>query len=174
MLSAGIISGLTWDGGSLWQTRLDENWIQRLNPNSQDIDQTIAVAGYGRIADVTWDGRTMWAISQQEGKLVAFQPESGDAKLTFEAPPASTGLSYHNDSLWLCHASEMTYNPQTDSFDWQSEDHHYYLSQINSVNGKLLSRVELNFLPMGIEWIADQVILSSAATGQLFVGELNS
>lgn len=172
LLCAGIISGLTYDGHSLWQTRLDENWIQRLNPTKLDIDETVNIDGYGRLSDLTWDGQHLWVISQSEGRLLAVNPENAQVVSTFQVPAATTAVAYKNGGLWISYAHQMEYHPDTDSFEWIGEERHFYLAQINPINEMGMTRYALDFIPMGIEWVGQRLWVAHPATATLHEGQL--
>lgn len=172
ILSAGVVSGLTWDGQSLWQTRLDENWLQRLNPAKHDIDQTVKIAGYNRLTDLSWDGEQLWVLSQNIGRLLKVDSKTGRVIITFPIPEASTAISCHEGSLWITYPDPMKYQAETDSFDWVSEERHFFLAQVDWTSGKEKGRIELSYLPMGAEWVDQRIWLSHPAAGNLYECEL--
>lgn len=172
ILSAGVISGLTWDGRSLWQTRLDESWLQRLNPAKNDIDQTVQIAGYNRLSDLSWDGELLWVLSQETGRLLKVNGETGQVLRSFSVPEASTTVSYLEGSLWITYPDPMRYQADTDSFDWVGEERHFYLAQIDASSGMERERIELNYLPMGAEWVNRRIWLAHPAAGNIYECEL--
>ena len=63
--------GLTWDGHSLWQSLFDQEMIRRINPQTNDFDETIILEGRGWLSGVAWDGRRLWVVAQQNGLLLS-------------------------------------------------------------------------------------------------------
>lgn len=171
----GVVSGLAWDGKYLWQTRMDEDWIQRINPQSLDFDRTLSVekGDRKRLTDIAWDGQHIWVVSQILNHILAIDPEDGSERRSFRSPVASTGLSYYDSSLWVSFAHEMEYDSERDGFDWISSTKQFFISQIDLSDGQILAQYSLDFLPTGLAWNEGQLWLSNSNNGALYVGELS-
>ena len=172
LLCPGVISGLAWDGDSLWQSRMDEDWLQQINPISLDFDVTVPVEGYGRLVDLAWDGQQLWVASQRASKLLAVNTETGEVKRSLPMVTASAGLTFGNGALWLGHAYQMQFDSQSSSFEWIGDERHYYLLQLNPNDGQEIARFELDFLPMGLDWVGEYLWLTHAGTGEIRIYHL--
>ena len=172
LLCPGVVSGLAWDGQFLWQTRIDEDWIQRINPESLDFDLTLPISAASRLTDVTWDGGQIWVTSQTQGKLVAIDPVTGQERNSIKTPLATTGLDYYNGQLWISYAHEMEYNPKTDSFAWISDEQQFLLGQIDPKNGRMSAQYRLDFLPAGLAWHDKFLWLSNSNNGTIVICDL--
>jgi len=182
-------AGMAWDGHNLWLNdyesgtlyQLDTDsgkatksilWLQRLNPANHDIDQTVEIAGYNRLTDLSWDGEQLWVLSQNTGRLLKVDSKTGRVIITFPIPEASTAISCHEGSLWITYPDPMKYQAETDSFDWVSEERHFFLAQVDLTSGKEKGRIELSYLPMGAEWVDRRIWLAHPAAGNLYECEL--
>lgn len=165
LVCPGVISGLTHDGERLWQSRLDEDWLQVINPQTLDFDRTLPLHETGRLTDLTWDGKHLWVISQKKGKLLTVDPVSEQITKTFTIPEATTGITFKEEFLWISYARDMRYNARTDSFEWDNEESSYYIARVDPQNGQLQSEYPIIFLPVGITWVENELWLSSASTG---------
>lgn len=167
LLCPGVVSGLTFDGFKLWQTRLDEDWLQVINPQTLDFDQTIPLMGTGRLTDLTWDGTQLWIISQKQGKIFALDLPTKRSIKSITIPEATTGVTYREGYLWISYAHEMRYDPKSDSFEWKVTEPSYYIAKVDPRDGKQVVKYQVDFLPVGIVWVEDRLWLSSAITGTL-------
>jgi hypothetical protein len=168
----GVVSGLAWDGEFLWQTRMDEDWVQRINPELLDFDLTLSISTGERLTDVTWDGVQLWVTSQTKGKLLAIDPATGQERGSIKIPLATTALAYDEDKLWISYAHEMEYDSKTDSFAWIGSEKRFYLGQIDPQNGQMSARYRLDFLPTGLAWKDGQLWLSNSHNGTIMICEL--
>jgi outer membrane protein assembly factor BamB len=173
MLCAGVISGLGWDGQALWQSRFDESWLQRINRDTHDIDQTIEIKDHSLLSGVAWDGSFIWVVSQNTGSLVAIDSETGHILRQLKIPIASGGLSFHHDALWLGVADTMIFNEQTQSFSWVSNEQSYAVVELSPFDGQEINRYSIEFLPLGITWIEDILWLTEPSKGKLHRGRLS-
>lgn len=178
LVCPGVISGLAWDGKRLWQSRLDENWLQCINPTRHDFDNTIPLTGYGRLVDLAWDGQQLWVSGveldeqQPAGALLALNPDDGQISARLPLTLANGGLAYHEGFLWLGYAGPMVYVPAEDSFAWSGTERQFGLRQIEPGSGRELAFVSLPFLPLGICWAGDDLWLVDARHNQLLRGRL--
>lgn len=172
LVCPGNLSGLAWDGRALWQSLHEAGWLRRINPETNDFDQTIVVHDYGWLSGLAWDGRHLWAVSQQKGRLVALDIESGDVVHTIPAPVAGGGVAYHDGSLWLGLAYPMTFDEQTEQFEWVGDEQHYAVLQLDPANGREIGRYPLDFLPMGLAWVNGELWLSHAGQRKLHRAQL--
>lgn len=168
----GNLSGLTWNGRDLWQSLHDGGTLRRINPETNDFDQTIMVHDHGWLSGVTWDGEKLWAVSQQHGKLFAIDPESGDVLRTLPAPVAAGDLAYKDDTLWLGYAHTMRFDPVYEQFEWESDEQHFFLAQIDPADGAILEKYPLDFVPMGLTWANDDLWLAHVASRTLHRAQL--
>lgn len=173
MLCAGVISGLGWDGHALWQSRFDESWLQRINHNTHDIDQTIDIAGHSHLTGVAWDGRHIWVVSQKTASLLAIERETGDVVQQLNIPAASGGLGFHHDALWLGVAETMAFDEQKQIFRWVTNEKRYAVIELNPKDGKEINRYTIEFLPLGLTWEEDSLWLTEPSKGRLHRGRLS-
>lgn len=167
LVCPGNLSGIAWDGRSLWQSLHDGGTLRRINPETNDFDQTIMVWEHGWLSGVAWDGEHLWAASQQHGKLFKLDRQSGDVLATIPAPVAGGGLDYHDGSLWLGIAYPMTFDPLYEQFNWEGEEQHFAILRLDPATGAEQARYDLDFVPMGLAWIGDNLWLSHVAERKL-------
>jgi hypothetical protein len=148
MLCAGVINGLGWDGQALWQSRFDESWLQRINQDTHDIDQTIEIRGHSLLSGVAWGGSFIWVVSQNMGSLLAIDRETGHILQQLNIPVASGGLSFNHDALWLGVAETMTFNERTQSFHWLSNEQSYAVFQNGVTELTSNIRTIIGWLPL--------------------------
>lgn len=170
IICPGVLSGVAWDGHGLWQALIDEGWLRNINPASHDYDRTIVIADHGRLAGVTWDGRQLWAVSQQQGALLAIDREQGVVTGRVDIPVAAGGLAYRAGHLWVGYPYPMAF--AGGQFDWLAEEHHFAVAEIDPGPGREVARYEVDFLPMGLAWVGDDLWLSSAARRQIYRARL--
>jgi len=168
LVCPGNLSGLTWDGRSLWQSLHDGGTLTRINPETNDFDQTIMVWEHGWLSGLAWDGEHLWAASQKNGKLFALDPENGDLIRTIPAPLAGGGLTWHDGSLWLGYAYPMVFNEQYNHFDWEGDEQHFAILQIDPADGREIAKFKLDFMPMGLAWANDTLWLTHAGERKLY------
>ena len=167
LVCPGNLSGLAWDGRSLWQSLHDGGTLRRINPDTNDFDQAIMVWEHGWLAGVAWDGTHLWTASQQHGKLFKLDPESGDVLATVPVPVAGGGLDFHDGSLWLGVAYPMRFDTRQQQFEWEGSEQRYAILRLDPATGTEQTRYHLDFLPMGLAWLGDQLWLSHVATRKL-------
>ncbi len=167
LVCPGNLSGVTWDGRSLWQSLHDGGTLRRINPETNDFDQTIMVWEHGWLAGVAWDGKYLWATSQQRGKLFQLDRDSGDVLNTLPVPVAGGGLAFHDGSLWLGIAYPMSFDSLYEQFNWESDEQKYAILRLDPSTGAEQARYDLNFLPMGLAWVGNDLWLSHVAERKL-------
>jgi len=167
LVCPGNLSGLAWDGRHLWQSLYDGGTLRRINPETNDFDQTIMVWEHGWLSGVAWDGEQLWALSQQHGKLFAIDQESGEVIRTIPAPAAGGGLDFHDGSLWTGFPYPMRFNQELEQFEWEEENQQFALVRLDPADGRELARYPLDFVPMGLAWVADTLWLSHLVAGEL-------
>lgn len=168
----GNLSGLAWDGHSLWQSLYDQAMVRRINPETNDFDQTITLSEYGWLSGVAWDGAQLWVLAQQSGRLLALEPESGVVRRQIETPVAGGDLDFRDGHLWLSVASPMQFDPVTEQFDWLDEEPAYALLKIDPAGGQIVERVVTDCLYSGVAWAADTLWLASAQDGRLIAASI--
>jgi len=173
LVCPGNLSGLAWNGRSLWQSLHDGGTLRRINPETNDFDQTIMVWEHGWLSGVAWDGAKLWTISQRNGKIFALDVESGDVLHTIPAPIAAGDLAWHDGSLWLGYAYPMFFNETYNHFDWEGDEQHYALLQLDSTNGDELARYALDFVPMGLTWANGELWMSHTGARKLYRATIN-
>jgi hypothetical protein len=167
----GTLSGVAWDGRSLWQVMHGDGHIRRINPESGDIDHTLAIEDQGWLSGIAWDGESLWVVSQQKGVLLALDAESGHVRRTLRAPVAAGGLTWHKGSLWLGYPEVMSFNEEYDAFEWQSEERRFRLARLDVATGEAKQMAELEFLPLGLAWVTGDLWLSHAGAARLYAGQ---
>ena len=172
VLCPGVPSGLAWDGQHLWQVVLDEGWVRAFNPASHDFDRTIVVEEAGRLAGATWDGHALWVVSQERGRLLALDPASETVTRTVEVPVAAGGLAYRDGMLWVAAPERMRFNARSHDFEWESGERGFRLIRLEASSGRETKRYPLDFLPLGLAWVGDELWLSNAGRGELYVGRV--
>ncbi len=172
LVCPGNLSGVTWDGRSLWQSLHDGGTLRRINPETNDFDQTIMVWEHGWLSGVAWDGAQLWTVSQQRGKLFKLDSESGDILETWDVPVAGGGLDYHDGSLWLGIAYPMHFDPVYHQFNWESDVQKYAILRLDPATGTEQARYDLDFVPMGLAWVGDDLWLSHVAARKLHKAQL--
>jgi streptogramin lyase len=170
ILCPGVVSGLAWDGQSLWQALMDEGWLRNINPQTHDFDRTIVVEAHGRLSGVTWDGQQLWVASQQNGQLLAIDRERENVRRTLDIPVAVGGIAYQAGSLWLGFPDRMVYT--AGEFKWAGPPDHYAVAQLDPQTGRETARYPIDFLPLGMEWVGDDLWLANATQRQLVRAQL--
>lgn len=170
ILCPGVLSGLAWDGQSLWQALIDEGWLRNINPQTHDFDRTIVVEKHGRLSGVAWDGKQLWVVSQQNGQLLAIDRERENVQRVLDIPVAAGGVAYHDGSLWLGFPDRMVY--AVGEFSWAGPEGKYAVARIDPQTGREMARYPLNFLPLGLAWVGEDLWLSSAAQRKLVKARL--
>lgn len=170
IMCPGVLSGVGWDGHSLWQALMDEGWLRNINPQTHDYDRTIVIESHGRLSGVTWDGRQLWVVSQQNGQLLAIDREGADVRHSLAIPVAAGGVAYKDGHLWLGFPETMSY--QDGEFQWLSAEKSFAVAQLEAETGRELARYPLDFLPLGLAWVGDDLWMSSAAHRKLLRARL--
>lgn len=170
VLCPGVPSGLAWDGQHLWQVVMDEGWLRAYNPASHDFDRTIVVEEGGRLAGATWDGQYLWLVSQERGLLLALDPESETVERTIAVPVAAGGLAHREGELWVAAPQRMRFDAHH-GFEWQSGERTFVLIRLEASSGREVERRRLDFLPLGLAWVGEQLWFSNARRRELCVGK---
>ena len=168
LVCPGNLSGLAWDGRSLWQSLYDGGTLRRINPETNDFDQTIMVWEHGWLAGVAWDGQHLWAASQQKGQIFAVDRDSGEVVRAIPAPIAGGGLAYHDDSLWLGIAYPMRFDERLEQFEWEGDEQRFAVLQLDPADGREIARYPVDFMPIGLAWVGDDLWLSHAGRHKLY------
>ncbi len=169
----GNLSGLAWDGQSLWQSLYDEAMVRRINPETNDFDQTLILTEYGWLSGVAWDGSRLWVLAQQTGQLLALDPENGQVVRQIETPVAGGDMDFHDGHLWLSVAAPMQFDPTVEQFDWLSASPAYALLKIDPSDGRVVEQVVTQRLYSGLAWVDNTLWLASALEGNLVAASLN-
>jgi hypothetical protein len=160
MVCAGAISGLTWDGTSLWQTRLDEPYLQCINPTSTDFEDTIVLQGYRQLTDAAWDGRALWVLWQYGSRLLRVDRGRGQVEREVAFEGAAGPLAFGQGLLWLARAYPMAFDPGSGSHQWTAKSRRFALQAIDPESGDVKLDCVLPFFPTGMEWIGEDLWLS--------------
>jgi hypothetical protein len=171
LFSPGNLGGLAWDGRSLWQAAYDESLLRRIDPQTNDFDQTILLPDAGWLSGVAWDGALLWVVAQQQGRLLAVEPDSGRIIRELPAPVAGGDLDAHDGTLWLSVASPMRYDAGAGGFEWLG-DPAYAVLQIDPADGRVVAQHAAEGLYTGLAWATGTLWLASAATGELLRAEI--
>jgi hypothetical protein len=172
LVCPGNLSGLAWDGRSLWQSLYQEGLLRRVNPHTNDFDQTLALVDHGWLSGVAWDGRHLWTVAQQKGQLLAVEREGGRVVHTLPAPVASGGLDCYNGYLWLSVAGQLRFDERYQQFDWVGEERSFAVVQLDPHDGREVARFETQHLYLGITWVGEEIWLSHAAGRCLYRGRI--
>jgi len=172
LVCPGNLSGLAWDGRSLWQSLHEEGMLRRINPETNDFDQTIPLADHGWLSGVAWDGLHLWTVSQQKGELLAVERDSGRVVRTLPVPVAGGGLDYHEGYLWLSVAYPMVFDEKYQQFDWQGDERMFGLVQIDPGDGRKVARHEAQHLYMGVAWVEGDIWLAHTGERKLYRGRI--
>lgn len=162
----GVLSGLTWNGEYLWQALLEEGWVRVINSQTQDFDRTMVVENPGRVGDLTWDGQYLWVVSQELGLARAIDPETDRVKRELRIPVASGGIAYKNGALWLAYPDRMTF--ANGQFDWTIAEPSFAVAQLDLQTGREMARYAVDFLPLGLTWVGDELWLSGGSRGRVY------
>lgn len=168
----GVLSGLAWDGQALWQAIMDQDWLRCINPVSHDFDRTIVLADPGRVSGLAWDGHLLWAVSQQQGLLLGVERDSGKVSQKRPGVVAAGGLAWWQGDFWLATPQNMAYNAQTGQFEWLNAPAQFALLQLDGNTGREKGRYPLDFMAMGLAWVADELWLSCPGRSRLYRARL--
>lgn len=172
LFSPGNLGGLTWDGRSLWQAVYDESLLRRIDPKTNDFDQTILLTEAGWLPGLAWDGTLLWTVSQQAGQLLGVEPGDGRVARTLPAPVAGGDLDYHAGSIWLSVAAPMRFEPDSGAFEWLGEPG-YAVVEMDPADGRIIAEHAAEGLYTGLAWAGDELWLSSAATREILRAIIN-
>jgi len=148
--------------------------LRRINPETNDFDQTITLTEHGWLSGVAWDGRHLWTVSQQKGELLAVGRDSGRLIRTLPAPVAGGGLDYQDGYLWLSVAYPMRFDERYQQFEWLGEARSFAVVQIDPHNGREVARHYAQHLYMGLAWVEGDIWLAHAAGRKLYRGRMES
>lgn len=130
------VSGIAYDGKSLWITEEGTSKITKVNPVSGqregEIDFPVKATGGS-----AWDGESLWQLAWEEKKIYQINPENGDILKSFPSPGEGTcsGMTFDGNYLWLANF----------------EDEKVY--QIDQKNdGKIIQVQPGNFETTGLAW----------------------
>lgn len=97
----GCVTGLTWDGKSLWAADHKSDLLYRLDPRDGRVLGTFPSPGY-RPAGLAWDGSRLWNVDPIENRIYRLDTGRGLVDRTVEAPaPESGALAWDGKQLWL-------------------------------------------------------------------------
>lgn len=130
------VSGIAYDGKSLWITEEGTSKITRVNPVSGQREGEIEfpVKATGGSA---WDGESLWQLAWEEKKIYQINLENGAILKSFPSPGEGTcsGMTFDGNYLWLANF----------------EDEKIY--QIDQKNdGKIIQVQPGNFETTGLAW----------------------
>lgn len=172
LICPGNLSGLTYTGSALWQSLHYGSTLTRMNPDTNDFDQTIALTDYGWLSGVAWDGNHLWIVSQSQGKLLQVNQEDGKVLQTLPCPVAGGGLDFHDGYLWLSVVETMRFDEAEHGFDWVGDEQNYAIWQIDPKTGGAVAKYATDFLAMGLTWVHDKLWLAHAPLQRLYVATL--
>lgn len=130
------VSGIAYDGKSLWITEEGTSKITKVNPVSGqregELDFPVKATGGS-----AWDGQSLWQLAWEEKKIYQINLENGAILKSFPSPGEGTcsGMAFDGNYLWLANF----------------EDEKIY--QIDQKNdGKILQTQPGNFETTGLAW----------------------
>ncbi len=169
----GNLSGLTWDGRALWQSLFDQEMIRRVNPATNDFDETIILSGQGWVSGVAWDGQILWVVAQQFGRLLAIDPLSKELQAKLATLMAMGDIDYHNGFLWASVATPMVYDQESGRFDWASDTPEYAVVQIDPRDGQVVTRHPVEALYSGLCWAGEVLYMAHTASRKIVIASIH-
>ncbi len=107
---SGYVTGLTFDGKSLWAADRKAAVLFRLDPKSGKMLSKIQSPGYWPLG-LAWDGKTLWNIDRDAKKIFQIDPKNGWILHAFDFPtPNPQGITFDGKFLWISDASTHTLN----------------------------------------------------------------
>jgi hypothetical protein len=130
------VSGIAFDGNSLWITEENTQSISQINPQTGALERKIEfpVKATGGSA---WDGESLWQLAWEEKKIYQIDNKTGKILHSFASPGQGTcsGMTFDGKYLWLANF----------------EDEKIY--QIDQTqDGKILQAQPGNFETTGLAW----------------------
>jgi hypothetical protein len=130
------VSGIVFDGTSLWITVEGEQHIHRVEPDTGNITRTIAIP-IQATGGSAWDGAFLWQLAYEEKRLYKIDLERGAIVATLSAPGQGrcSGMTYDGTFLWVANYEDKKL---------------YQIDQHNG--GKILHTLAADFETTGLAW----------------------
>lgn len=164
----GNLSGLTWDGHSLWQSLFDQEMIRRINPQTNDFDETIILEGRGWLSGVASDGQRLWVVAQQKGLLLSIDLETNKFESPVAGPIAMGDIDFHDGCLWASMAGPMEFDRALGRFNWLSDSPDYAVVQLDPLDGRVINRYQTESLYSGLCWVGEDLWLAHSGSRSIF------
>lgn len=116
-------AGTAFDGKYLYQ--IAEDRIQKIDPNTGQVLETIPAPGGGGDSGLAWAEGTLWVGVYRERKIYQVDPQTGKILRTIDSNRFVTGVTWVQGELW--HAT------------WEGEESE--LRRIDPQTGAVLERV---------------------------------
>ena len=96
------VSGLAFDGQSLWVTVDGGRGIHAVDPESGRIRRSLPFA-VRDTAGSAWDGRLLWQLAYEQKLLLAIDPATGVVVRRMRSPGQGmcSGMTYDGQHLWV-------------------------------------------------------------------------
>lgn len=130
------VSGIAFDGESLWITEENSRSISKVNPQTGEIERRIDFP-INATGGSAWDGKTLWQLAWEEKKIYQVDLTSGQILKSFASPGNGicSGMTFDGKYLWLANF----------------EDENIYQIDQNE-NGKIIQVQPGNFETTGLAW----------------------
>lgn len=168
----GNLSGLAWDGRGLWQSLFDQEMIRRVNPATNDFDETIILEGQGWLSGVAWDGRNLWTVAQQHGRLLSIDLRTNEIRPPLPAPVATGDIDCRDGAIWASVAGPMRFDPLMGRFEWLADAPEYAIVRIDPADGREIARYSAEHLYSGLCWVGDDLWLAHAGGRSIYRARL--
>ncbi|GBD94220.1 virginiamycin B lyase [bacterium BMS3Abin05] len=104
------MTGLTFDGKSLWAADRKSDLLYKIDPESGKVLKTISSPGYWPLG-LAWDGKYLWNIDRNAKKIFQLDPNTGWIVHSFDFPtPSPQGITFDGIFLWISDRSTHTLN----------------------------------------------------------------
>lgn len=130
------VSGIAYDGRSLWITEENAQAIHQVDPVSGEVKGKIDFP-VKATAGSAWDGSSLWQLAWEEKKIYQVDLGSGRILQSFPSPGQGTcsGLAFDGQYLWVAN---------------YEDEKIYRIDQ--HANGKIIGTQEGNFETTGLAW----------------------
>ena len=150
----------------------DQEMLRRVNPLTNDFDETLLLTGRGWLSGAAWDGRNLWTVAQQRGELLAIDRTTNEARPPLPAVVALGDIDWRNGFLWASAAVPMRYDPTVGRFEWLADKPAHAILQIDPADGREVARYPVDHLYTGLCWKGDDLWLAHSPGNTLYRARL--
>jgi len=106
-LPADNLSGIAYDGTSLWLTVDGAGQILEVDPHTLNIRRTLAFPSKATGGNA-WDGHKLWQLAYQDRTISRIDPKSGAIEAVIPSPGAGqcSGMTFDGRYLWVANFDE--------------------------------------------------------------------